>query len=115
MANLLSMATIDAIWALHQRHWSIRRIAKELGLHRDTVARHIHLHTQAAQAAQLVPGPADAAEGKIGLAPPDAAGGKLGQAPLGSDPPKLGQASLGSEAPRTRSEQVRKEQRLLLE
>src|ERR1700756_4727717 len=34
--------------------------------------RHIHLHPHAAQAAQLVPGPADAAEGKIGLAPPDA-------------------------------------------
>jgi transposase len=41
MANHLNMAQIDAILALHQRQWSIRRIAKELGLHRDTVARHI--------------------------------------------------------------------------
>ncbi|MHB1425434.1 MAG: hypothetical protein ACYC3I_19865 [Gemmataceae bacterium] len=68
MANLLSMATIDAIWTLHQRHWSIRRIAKELGLHRDTVARHIHPHSQAAQTAQatqLLPVPAEAAEGKL--------------------------------------------------
>lgn len=90
MANLLSMATIDAILALHQRHWSIRRIAKELGLHRDTVARHIHLHTQAAQAIPSVqpqPGPTDAAEGKIGQAPLDAAAGKIGQAPIGSEAP----------------------------
>jgi IS30 family transposase len=36
MANLLSMATINAILTLRQRNWSIRRIAKELGLHRDT-------------------------------------------------------------------------------
>ncbi len=41
MANRLKMAKIDAILALHQRQWSIRRIAKELHLHRDTVARHI--------------------------------------------------------------------------
>jgi transposase len=109
MANLLSMATIDAILALHQRHWSIRRIAKELGLHRDTVARHIHLHTPAAQAtpsAQSQPRPADAAEAKIGQAPIDAADGKIGQAPIGSGEAKTGQASLGSETPRTRSEQA---------
>ena len=41
MANQLKMATIDAILHYHQRNWSIRRIAKELGLHRDTVARHL--------------------------------------------------------------------------
>ena len=43
MANQLRMAKIDAILALHRRKWSIRRIAKELGLHRDTVARHLQL------------------------------------------------------------------------
>jgi transposase len=41
MSNQLKMAEIDAILALRERKWSIRRIAKELGLHRDTVARHI--------------------------------------------------------------------------
>jgi transposase len=44
MANQLKMATIDAILTLHQRKWSIRRIAKELGIHRDTVARQILLN-----------------------------------------------------------------------
>ncbi|HEV3078839.1 MAG TPA: IS21 family transposase [Gemmataceae bacterium] len=43
MANQLKMAHIDSIRALRQRNWSIRRIAKELGLHRDTVARHVQL------------------------------------------------------------------------
>src|SRR5271154_6366352 len=46
MANQLNMATINAILALHQSQWSIRRIAKELGLHRDTVARHIQAWQQ---------------------------------------------------------------------
>jgi transposase len=58
MANLLKMAQIETILALHRREWSIRRIAKELGIHRDTVARCI----QADQSTV-----------------------KLGQAPIGSD------------------------------
>ena len=41
MANQLKMATIDTILTLHQQHWSVRRIARTLGLHRDTVARHL--------------------------------------------------------------------------
>jgi transposase len=52
MANLLKMATIDAILTLYQREWSIRRIAKELGIHRDTVARQIRLHEQTAKPAR---------------------------------------------------------------
>lgn len=90
MANLLSMATIDAILTLRQRNWSIRRIAKELGLHRDTVARHIELHEQAAQPAPSAE-PATRVEGasasKIGHPAGGAGGVKIGQAPLGSEAP----------------------------
>lgn len=43
MANQLKMAQIDTILRLHQQKWSIRRIAKELGIHRDSVARQIRL------------------------------------------------------------------------
>jgi transposase len=43
MANQLRMAKIDTILALRRRKWSIRRIAKELGIHRDTVSRHLQL------------------------------------------------------------------------
>ena len=49
MANNTKVATIDTIRALHERKWSIRKIAKELGLHRDTVRRHLRRATQNAQ------------------------------------------------------------------
>ena len=32
MANLLRMALIETIFSLHQRGWSRRRIARELGI-----------------------------------------------------------------------------------
>jgi transposase len=83
MANQLSMAKIDTIATLHRRHWSIRRIAKELGIHRATVARHIQLLEQAAESS------------KLGQAPIGAVEGKLGQAPIGENPPKIGQAPIG--------------------
>jgi len=43
MANHLKMATIHAILTLYGQGWSKRRIARELGLDRETVARHIAL------------------------------------------------------------------------
>ena len=43
MANHLKMAAIEAIRVLHERGWSYRRIAGELGIHRETVGRHIGL------------------------------------------------------------------------
>ena len=42
MANRLKMAKVHAIQILQSRGWSQRRIARELGVHRDTVARHVH-------------------------------------------------------------------------
>jgi len=60
MANRLKMAKLEAILSLHQRQWSIRRIAKELGLHRDTVARHIQLHEANAKPASADGGAHDA-------------------------------------------------------
>ncbi|MCX6996951.1 MAG: IS21 family transposase [Kiritimatiellaeota bacterium] len=43
MANQIKMATSDSIITLYERGWSRRKIARELGLHRETVARHILL------------------------------------------------------------------------
>src|SRR6516162_6732987 len=40
MANQLKMAEIQAITALLQQGWSQRRIARELGMDRETVARY---------------------------------------------------------------------------
>jgi transposase len=41
MANLLKMADIQAILVLHGHGWSSRRIARELGIHRETVSHHV--------------------------------------------------------------------------
>jgi len=43
MANQLKMAVVNAIITLKQRKWSNRRIARELGIDRETVKRHLKL------------------------------------------------------------------------
>jgi len=43
MANQLKVAAIHAIIGLLEQGWSYRRIARELGVHRDTVARYDRL------------------------------------------------------------------------
>ena len=74
MANLLKMAISEMIRTLHRRGWSQRRIAEELGVNRETVARYLR---------RPEPGP------------------KPANAPTGSEPvdgaPKPAIAPLGSE------------------
>ena len=41
MANQLKMAMINAIWILKERGWSGRRIARELGINRETVGKYL--------------------------------------------------------------------------
>jgi len=43
MANELNVAKSHAILTLHARGWSQRRIARELSMDRETVARHLKL------------------------------------------------------------------------
>ena len=43
MANRLEMAAANAILLLWRRGWSYRRIARELGVHRETVSRYVKL------------------------------------------------------------------------
>ena len=40
MGNYLTMADIQKIKALHELGWGYRRIQRETGVHRDTVARY---------------------------------------------------------------------------
>jgi transposase len=47
MANRLKMALVETILSLHQRNWSQRRIARALGIDRETV----RVHLRAARAA----------------------------------------------------------------
>lgn len=50
MANRLKMAQVEMILALIEQGWSRRRIARELDVHRDTVARYVMQARQQAQA-----------------------------------------------------------------
>lgn len=52
MANRLKMAKIDSVLHLYQQKWSIRRIARELGISRKAVTRHIRLGQQASKVAR---------------------------------------------------------------
>ena len=42
MANQLKMALVESIITLHGHGWSRRRIARELGIHRETVGRYVN-------------------------------------------------------------------------
>jgi transposase len=46
MANQLKMAEVQAILALARGGWSHRHIARQLGVHRETVGRHLRLSAQ---------------------------------------------------------------------
>jgi transposase len=77
MANRLKVAMIQAILQLQALGWSQRRIARHLGMHRETVARTI-------QAAQPAPKPAKAPSGSEGSKPanfPGAPGPAVASAP----------------------------------
>ncbi|MBL7223114.1 MAG: helix-turn-helix domain-containing protein [Candidatus Brocadiae bacterium] len=52
MANRLKMAKVNAIVQLRERGWPFRRIARELGVHRDTVSRVVREATAGADPAK---------------------------------------------------------------
>src|SRR6266478_10101767 len=88
MANLLRMALIETIFTLHQRCWSQRRIARELGIHRETVSRHL-LEPPPSKPAIAPPGSEPSAEdSKPAIAPSGSdllvSGSKPAIAPFGS-------------------------------
>ena len=74
MSNLIKVATIDIILSLHRRGWSQRRIARELDVNRETVARYL-------KQAEAASKPANAPTGSD---TPEAAS-KPANAPTGSD------------------------------
>jgi len=55
MANQLKMAMVNAILTLKQRGWSQRRIARELGINRETVARYVNLRESDSKPATNAP------------------------------------------------------------
>jgi len=74
MSNLLKMAVSETIRTLHRRGWSQRRIADELGINRETVARHLRQADPPSKPANAPPG---------STAPEDAS--KPANAPPGSE------------------------------
>ena len=50
MSNLLKMAMVQSILSLHAQGWSQRRIARALGIDRETVRRHVQEYSKPANA-----------------------------------------------------------------
>ena len=82
MANELKVAKVLSIKALHAQGWSQRRIAREMGVNRETVARHLKEGSKPAEA------PTGSADPKPAKAPPGSEPGgddsKPAKAPTGS-------------------------------
>jgi transposase len=85
MANQLKMALVDSIITLHGHGWSQRRIARELGIDRETVGRYVGSAASEAKPASNAPaGPTPADNAAAGIAPSKPAS----NAPVGIDPSK---------------------------
>lgn len=68
MANRLKMAVVNAVLTLNELGWSQRRIARELGIDRETVARYVHSPpTEAKPATNPIPGSESITEAIGGL------------------------------------------------
>jgi transposase len=90
MANRLKMALAESIQTLYQRGWSQRRIARELNVDRETVAKHLRARHELSKPATAPLGsPAEGDESKPATAPlgspAEGDESKPATAPLGSD------------------------------
>ena len=79
MPNRLKMSKSQSILALRQQGWSLVRIARELGIHRQTVARHIREHAKA------TPASTGSVDRKSTQAPTGSTAGKSTEAPRRAD------------------------------
>ena len=71
MANQLKMAEVQAILALARTGWSNRHIARQLGVDRETVGRHLRLSSQGdSKPASAPPGSTGAPLGSVSAASP---------------------------------------------
>jgi transposase len=91
MANRLKMAPAQSIHTLYQQGWSQRRIARELGINRETVARHLKDLPRDPKPANAPIGSGDVLDGSNpAIAPTGSGDGADGSnpaiAPTGPDP-----------------------------
>ena len=101
MVNRLKMVKINAILTLHEQGWSQRKIAEQLGVHRETVARYLANRAKPAKAPAGSDGPGEGAEAD-GLEAENQP-----QAPTGSEAENRPQAPTGSAPSRSRCEPYR--------
>jgi transcriptional regulator with XRE-family HTH domain len=101
MSNLLKVAMKDLILSLHRQGLSQRRIASELGINRETVARYLSQVRDAAKPAIAPPGSIAAeAESKPAIAPSGSATPEPG-VDTNLSPPLLVRARVGPRRGRT--------------
>ena len=62
MANDLEVAKVHSIQTLRERSWSQRRIARELGIDREMVARQLRLAAEVPKPAKAPPGSPSSSE-----------------------------------------------------
>src|SRR5260370_22874578 len=94
------MALVESVLTLHQRGWSIRRIARELGVNRDTVARHLRQARNAAKPANAPSGsgpPQDSS--KPANAPPGSEATAAQSKPANAPPRPQQQSATSRRAP----------------
>lgn len=80
MANYIEMAATSAIVGLYEQGWSKSRIARELGIHRETVARYVRLARQGDSKPSELPTGSGADGGpKPSILPPGDSGARPGR------------------------------------
>src|ERR1039458_4942463 len=74
MPNQLNMSKIQSILALRQQGWPFTRIARELGIHRQTVADYVREHSEPTEAptGSEEPKPTEAPTGPVDPKPTQA-------------------------------------------
>jgi hypothetical protein len=93
MANLLKMADVQSIISLHARGWSGRKIARELGIDRETVGKYLEQAGITSKPASALAGIAEGGHPKPATAPagiPGPVDSKPATAPAGIFEPEAG-------------------------
>ena len=95
MANQLTMANVKSILALREQRWSCRRISRELGVHRGTVARYVRQAREGPKPANPLTGsePASGPKPANPLTGSESASGSKPANPLTGSSPSLSERS----------------------
>lgn len=83
MSNLLKMAKVQSILSLHAQRWSARRIARELGVDRETVGKYVSQQSCGPNPANLPTGSDESIPANLPT-PPGADSKPAGNLPTGS-------------------------------